>query len=281
MIKVEGLVKKYKNFSLKEASFILPEGKITALIGPNGAGKSTIIKILSGLKEADGGRLLLDDREVKDLSKTVDFGYMSQEQDIYLNIKISDVTGFVKNAYSKRWSQEKYDHYCKGVFDLRESMKIKELSTGMRAKYFLSLELAKQPDILLMDEPTSGLDPMIREEVLEILQNLTRQEGVTILFSSHITEDIEKIANRVIYIHNGSILLEDEKEEIKKRYVQIDKEKYGLLPSDLKDIVRQEGLSIQDYYVCDSRKDERLRVNTKEALLSDVLIYLKEGAKHV
>jgi ABC-type multidrug transport system ATPase subunit len=77
MIKVEGLVKKYKNFSLKEASFILPEGKITALIGPNGAGKSTIIKILSSLKEADGGRLLLDDREVKDLSKTVDFGYMS------------------------------------------------------------------------------------------------------------------------------------------------------------------------------------------------------------
>lgn len=277
MIKVYGLKKKYKKFELKDVTFELPKGKITALIGPNGAGKSTILKIVSGLKMADEGKILLEGREILNLSQNFIMGYLSQEQEIYPDIQLKDLTKFIKNTYKRNWDHDKFTKYFDDLFQLDENMKIKELSTGMRVKYFLALELAKQPNILLLDEPTSGLDPMIREEVLEILQRLSEKDNVTILFSSHITEDIEKIGDRVIYLYDGQVLLEDEKDCIKKNYVQISNVEINNMEDDLKNLIYEKAIRIQNYFVCSRNEDDRLQKYGKEALLGDVLMCLKAG----
>ena len=279
MIKIQDIRKKYKKFELSPVSFALQEGTVTALIGPNGAGKSTLIKIMSGLKKADAGKIIIDGKDVKNLSKNVKLGYLSQELEIYPDVKLKNITHFVSRAYGKHWSESKFTEYFRTMFQLDDSMRVKELSTGMRVKYFLALELAKQPDVLILDEPTSGLDPMAREEVLEILQKLSREEGVTILFSSHITEKKKKIGDRVVYLYNGKILIEDTKEKIKEEYIQIFESERQKMPSDWQNIVLSEGVKIQDYYVCNCKRNGVLKQYGKEALLSDVLIFLKEAVK--
>ena len=127
--------------------------------------------------------------------------------------KFEILTNFVKDVMKKKFDQEVYYYYFKDVFQLDDDYKMKELSTGMKVKYFLSLELAKNPDLLVLDEPTSGLDPIVRDEVLDILRCVAKEKNTSVLFSSHITEDIEKIADRVIFINNGRIVLQGDKKK--------------------------------------------------------------------
>ena len=137
---------------------------------------------------------------------------------------MSALSAFVKDIYRKQWDDELFRHYMRDVFRLNDDLKIKELSTGMRVKFFLALELAKKPECLLLDEVTSGLDPMIRDEVLDILQQIAQADNIPVLMSSHITEDLEKIADMIVYIDSGRILLEDSVEKIKKSYYRINEE---------------------------------------------------------
>lgn len=182
---------------------------------------------------------------------------------------MKQISQFVRKVYGKRWNNKKYEYYLKEVFKVDERKKMKELSTGMRVKYFLALELARQPKLLLLDEPTSGLDPIIREEVLQILENLCKTEKVTILFSSHITEDIEKIGERVIYIDNGVILLNEEKEKIKSEYIKIPKAAYQG--------VEKKAVALRDYYLIENSQVTLPDTIQKEpAMLSEVLYFLKE-----
>lgn len=275
MLRLEHITKKYKSFTLNDVCIHVPKGKITALIGPNGAGKSTIIRIVCGLKEADAGRIVLSLGKKGKLSKSVNLGFLSQEQDIYMDIKMKELTKFVRDAYKRVWDEEKYVYYMKEIFRLNEEQKVKELSTGMRVKYFLALELARNPEFIVLDEPTSGLEPMIRDEVLTILNNLAKKENVTIMFSSHITEDIEKIGDHIIYIYEGKVLLEDEKSVIKKMYVQINEEDFSRIPPEVGQYIKEKSVKIQDYYICPRNIHKCLELWKKEALLSDILYYLK------
>lgn len=140
------------------------------MIGENGAGKSTLIKCMCGVIDADEGQLEVDGQVVKKLDDVLVLGFMNQDQNVYNEIKIRDLTNFVKDVMKKNFDQEVYYYYFKDVFQLDDDYKMKELSTGMKVKYFLSLELAKNPDLLVLDEPTSGLDPIVRDEVLDILR---------------------------------------------------------------------------------------------------------------
>ncbi len=276
MIKGLNISKKYKKFELQPTSIEIDKGEIVALIGENGAGKSTLIKCMCGVIDADEGQLEVDDQVVKKLDDVLVLGFMNQDQNVYNEIKIRDLTNFVKDVMKKKFDQEVYYYYFKDVFHLDDDYKMKELSTGMKVKYFLSLELAKNPDLLVLDEPTSGLDPIVRDEVLDILRCVAKEKNTSVLFSSHITEDIEKIADRVIFINNGRIVLQGDKKEIKKKYVKLNQQQYVILVNAG---MAKECVSIHDYYIVDRDLAMTCNVEVKEALLSDILSYMRKRSE--
>lgn len=276
MIKGLNISKKYKKFELQPTSIEIDKGEIVALIGENGAGKSTLIKCMCGVIDADEGQLEVDDQVVKKLDDVLVLGFMNQDQNVYNEIKIRDLTNFVKDVMKKKFDQEVYYYYFKDVFHLDDDYKMKELSTGMKVKYFLSLELAKNPDLLVLDEPTSGLDPIVRDEVLDILRCVAKEKNTSVLFSSHITEDIEKIADRVIFINNGRIVLQGNKKEIKKKYVKLNQQQYVILVNAG---MAKECVSIHDYYIVDRDLAMTCNVDAKEVLLSDILSCMRKKSE--
>ena len=276
MIKGLNISKKYKKFELQPTSIEIDKGEIVALIGENGAGKSTLIKCMCGVIDADEGQLEVDDQVVKKLDDVLVLGFMNQDQNVYNEIKIRDLTNFVKDVMKKKFDQEVYYYYFKDVFHLDDDYKMKELSTGMKVKYFLSLELAKNPDLLVLDEPTSGLDPIVHDEVLDILRCVAKEKNASVLFSSHITEDIEKIADRVIFINNGRIVLQGNKKEIKKKYVKLNQQQYVILVNAG---MAKECVSIHDYYIVDRDLAMTCNVDAKEVLLSDILSYMRKKSE--
>lgn len=205
-LKVEGLCKSYPSFRLENVSFALEAGKITGMIGRNGAGKSTTIKAILGYVCPDGGRMEFfghqqDMRQVKQ-----DIGYVSGGFDYYPNKKLRDITAVIRLFYD-RWDEAVY-HECLTRFALSEGKTVSELSEGMKVKYALALALSHHARLLILDEPTSGLDPLSRDELMDIFREL-REKGATILFSTHITADLEKCADRILYIRNGRLVADD------------------------------------------------------------------------
>ena len=277
MIEVRNLNKTYKSFKLGNASFDLESGKITGLIGVNGAGKSTILRILIGLVKSESGEISIDGNKVLDLGEKLRVGFVSQELNIYSDQKMSALSAFVKDIYRKQWNDDLFRHYMNDVFALKDDLKIKELSTGMRVKFFLAMELAKKPECLLLDEVTSGLDPMIRDEVLDILQGIAQEDNIPVLMSSHITEDLEKIADKIIYIDSGRILLEDSVENIKKNYYRINEEELSKLGEETRALILDKGIKQHQYYVYDASGIEKVEKAGSPALLSDVLSFLRRG----
>ena len=277
MIEIRSLNKTYKSFKLDNASFDLESGKVTGLIGANGAGKSTVLKILIGLVKSESGEILIDGDKFADIGEKLRVGFVSQELNIYANQKMSAVSAFVKDVYRKEWNDDQFRHYLTDVFELRDDLKIKELSTGMRVKFFLAMELAKKPECLLLDEVTSGLDPMIRDEVLDILLEIARNDNIPVLMSSHITEDLEKIADGIIYIDSGRILLADSVENIKKNYYRIDEEELNKVGEETRNKILSKGIKQHQYYVYDVSSLGGIETAGSAALLSDVLTYLRKG----
>ncbi|MCR4767351.1 MAG: ABC transporter ATP-binding protein [Saccharofermentans sp.] len=276
MIEVRNLNKSYKRFKLENASFVLRPGKVTGLIGANGAGKSTILRSLIGLVKKDSGEILVDGNKVNDLGEKLKVGYVCQDLKIYAGQKMSDVAGFVKDIYKDSWDNDLYEHYLKDVFGFDYDLKIKELSTGMRVKFFIALELAKKPECLLLDEVTSGLDPMVRDDVLDILLQITRDDNIPVFMSSHITEDLEKIADYIVYIDSGHILLEDTVENIRKNYYKIECEELLDLDEETRAAITGKGFKQHQYYVYNAGILDRQDKPGTAAMLSDVLRCLRK-----
>lgn len=276
MIEVRNLNKSYKRFKLENASFVLRPGKVTGLIGANGAGKSTILRSLIGLVKKDSGEILVDGKKVNDLGEKLKVGYVCQDLKIYAGQKMSDVAGFVKDIYKDSWDNGLYEHYLKDVFGFDYDLKIKELSTGMRVKFFIALELAKKPECLLLDEVTSGLDPMVRDDVLDILLQITRDDNIPVFMSSHITEDLEKIADYIVYIDSGHILLEDTVENIRKNYYKIECEELLDLDEETRAAITGKGFKQHQYYVYNAGILDRQDKPGTAAMLSDVLRCLRK-----
>ena len=217
-IYVENLSKNYEKFQLKNVSFSLESGYIMGFIGANGAGKTTTLKSMLGLVQKNSGtvRLLGMDFEGSELEIKQHIGFMIGGVDYYAKTRIKNITEVVRRFY-KNWDHSVYEKTMRR-FELDESKRPSELSNGMRIKYSLALAMSHHAKLLLLDEPTSGLDPVARDNLLELFQEFIEDGDRSILFSTHITSDLEKCADFITYIENGRIIESRTKDDLLNAY---------------------------------------------------------------
>ncbi|EHL09663.1 hypothetical protein HMPREF9625_01636 [Oribacterium parvum ACB1] len=212
--------KKYEksNFAIKDISFSVPEGSIVGFIGENGAGKSTTMNCILNVIRRDSGTIEIFGREMTDedidIRENIGVVYDSNNFPEYLTAKqLADILGRI---YSK-WDDFCFEQFLRR-FGLPESQKIKSYSRGMSMKLAIAVALSHDSKLLILDEATSGLDPIMRDEILDVLLEFVKQENHSILLSSHITSDLEKIADYIVFIHNGEIILNKTKDELIYEY---------------------------------------------------------------
>ncbi|MBB6731496.1 ABC transporter ATP-binding protein [Cohnella zeiphila] len=216
---IRNLNKKYPNFELKDVSFQLEKGYIMGFIGANGAGKTTTIKSIMRMIQTDSGeiRVLGKNMAEHEIELKQEIGCAFGGIDFYNRNKIKTLTDVIKRFY-KNWDEAAYSGFLRR-FKLDENKKIIELSTGMKVKYSLALALSHGAKLLILDEPTSGLDPVARDDLLDLFQQLVSGGEISILFSTHITTDLEKCADYITFIADGQIVNSAEKEEFKESYL--------------------------------------------------------------
>jgi ABC-2 type transport system ATP-binding protein len=211
-IRLEGVWKKYRFFTLDNICLELPPGQIMGLIGPNGAGKSTTIRILMGLVHQDGGDVLVLGHRMpqEQVAAKWDIGFASDDMRLYEAMTLEWHMNLIRSIYPK-WDAA-YVQLLLKRFGLRAEQRIKEFSHGQRVKATLLLVLARRPRLLILDEPTTGLDPVARHEILRELTGVMADEGRSILFSSHNTQDVEQISDQITFIDRGRIIDSMDKE---------------------------------------------------------------------
>lgn len=216
---IRNVNKTYPNFQLRNVSFQLEKGYIMGFIGANGAGKTTTIKTILNMTRMDSGEIHVLGRNMAEyeLELKQEIGYAMGGVDFYTRSKLKTLTNVIKKFYSS-WDEATYRNYLR-KFKLDENKKIAELSTGMKVKYSIAIALSHGAKLLILDEPTSGLDPAARNELLDIFQGLVADGEISILFSTHITSDLEKCADYITFIVNGQIVRSGEKEEFKESYL--------------------------------------------------------------
>lgn len=219
-ISVKNLTKHYTDFVLNNISFEVPYGSIVGFIGENGAGKSTTIKAILGLIPIDGGEAELLGCKISSLQADVrwkeQISVVFDECNYPVELKVADIPKIMRNIY-QTWDDTVFANYM-NQFELPANKKIKELSKGMKMKLAIAAALAHDSHLLILDEATSGLDPVVRSEILDIFQEFIVDEQHAVFLSSHITSDIEKIADYILLIHKGEILLMENKDNLIYRY---------------------------------------------------------------
>ncbi|TFJ94407.1 ABC transporter ATP-binding protein [Lentibacillus salicampi] len=221
LLEVNGLTKSYLDFQLRDVNIQVPAGTIMGFLGRNGAGKSTMMKAIMDLIKRDEGdiRVLGMSMPEEEVAVKEQVGYVGDTPLLNNAWTMERTLSFARHFYPN-WDQEAVDRNLER-FQVPFDKKISELSKGMKVKASLILAMAHQPKLLLLDEPTSGLDPVVRTEVLELLLDFVQDESRGVLFSSHITSDVEKIADWVTVINDGEILFSEDKESLLDRYRRI------------------------------------------------------------
>lgn len=214
ILAVSGLTKQYPNFALRDITMNLPGGTIMGVVGENGAGKTTLMKLILGILNPDSGEIELfgNNRAMKSANVREQLGFVFDECRFHSCLTAKDVGNIMKGLYTT-WDSEYFKNLCT-LFFLLDGKKIKDYSKGMKMKLSIAAALAHHPKLLMLDEPTSGLDPVARDELLEIFQDFVSDEEHSIFFSSHITSDLEKIADYVAFLKNGKLCFSMEKEAL-------------------------------------------------------------------
>ena len=218
VIELKDVVKDYGDFKLDKISFAVPEGSVCGFIGQNGAGKTTTINLILDVIKKDAGEVLLFGQPVdgKSASLREDVGVVFDEMGFHDFMTGKDINIMMKNIY-KNWDEEVFFDYLKR-FSLPSKKPCGKFSRGMRMKLQIAVALSHHAKMLIMDEPTSGLDPIVRNEMINIFREFVVEEDHTILLSSHITGDLEKIADEVVFIDGGRIVLSGNKDEILEKH---------------------------------------------------------------
>ena len=281
-IKAEGLVKNYDTFCLNNVDIALPGGSIMGLIGDNGAGKTTLIKLLLNLIKRDAGSVSLlgldpiaDEREVK-----AQLGVVFDECCWSELLCPAEIEKVLKRLYPT-WDTGLFYSYL-DRFSLPAKKKLKTFSRGMRMKLSVAAALGSSPKLLLLDEPTGGLDPIVRNEILDIFMEFIQDDTHSILMSSHITGDLEKVCDYICFLHRGEVLLSDQKDELLERYgiLRCDAQQLAELPQEF--IVRV----MPHQFGCNAlvQNAPRLRrqnpgLTVDYATLEDIMLFYVKGEK--
>ena len=217
-IEIKGLTKHYGDFTLDGLSFELPEGCILGLVGENGAGKTTTMRLLLGMTKPDGGEASVLGTEISaDLTPVKEeLGVVLDEPGIPWCMTAQQAGKMLAGLY-KSWDAAAYDALLKKLA-VPVNKPYQELSRGNRMKLGIAMALAHHPKLLLLDEPTSGLDPVVRDEVVSLLSDFTREEDHAILISSHIVSDLEKLCDYIAFLHRGKLMLLEEKDRLLEEY---------------------------------------------------------------
>lgn len=284
ILAVDNLTKHFKDFSLKNISFHLPHGYVMGFIGPNGSGKSTTIKLIMNLLHKDGGQIKVFglDNLQHELTIKDRIAFVFDENHYYEELSVRDMGRIVASFY-KHWEAQTFEK-CLKDFDLNPKQKIKQLSKGMKMKFSLAVALSHGAELLIMDEPTSGLDPMARSELLEILATLIQDERKSVFFSTHITSDLDKIADFVTFIHHGEIIMSAPKDDILEKYGvvkgandMLDEETKSLFVGIKTNKFGFEGL-VRDKEKAHRHFEERAII--EKPTLEDIMLYTVKGEQH-
>ncbi|MCI8513244.1 MAG: ABC transporter ATP-binding protein [Lachnospiraceae bacterium] len=217
-IRLEHVEKRYRGFALKDVNLTLPKGSIMGLIGENGAGKSTILKAALGLIHKDAGNVFLFGREFdgSDSSLKEQIGVVMDTLSFSGELTLKNINRIMKEIY-RNWEEDTFLHYQE-VFELSGNKKVRELSRGMRMKLSLAAALSHRAKLLVLDECTSGLDPISRDELLDVFLDFIQDEANSILISSHILSDLEKICDYITFIHKGEVCFSKRKDLLLDSY---------------------------------------------------------------
>lgn len=213
-IEINGLTKKLGDFKLDIDNFEIEKGVITGFVGKNGAGKSTTINLIMNFLRKDSGSIKIFDREYtgKELEIREKIGYIGDKSGFMKESKLKDIKNSISSFY-KNWDEELYNNLIK-KFELDESKVYKDCSKGQRRKFDIIMAISHRPEILIMDEPTSNLDPVVRDEFMEIIQNIMEKYEMTVFYSTHITSDLENVCDSIAFIEDGKIFLKGYRDDI-------------------------------------------------------------------
>ncbi len=284
VIEIRSLRKEYKDFILKDVSFDIPKGYVTGLIGPNGAGKTTIIKLIMNLIRRRNGTVKVfgldnieDEVQIKDR-----IGFVYDSPYFYEDLSLVTIKGMIAPFYSS-WDEKQFLNLLER-FELPKNKPFNSLSKGMKTKFALVLALSHHADLIILDEPTAGLDPVFRREFLEMLGEIMLDQEKSVLFSTHITSDLDRIGDYMVFLRNGEIVLTTSKVEIQERWGLI-KSRESFITSETKEIIK--GYRAREYGFEALTTDlPKLRgLLSADALIErptieDIIFFLDKGEDH-
>lgn len=281
-IEIHNLTKKYEKFTLDSIDLEIPSGIIVGLIGENGAGKTTLIKSILSIIKVDSGEVKIFGKDYKKEEARIkeEIGVVLDNMFFPEILKVKDIDSIMKSSY-QNWDSELYFQYLK-EFDIPSNQQIKKLSKGMRKKLEIVTALSHHPKLLILDEPTSGLDPVVRSEVLDIFLNFIQDEEHTILLSTHITSDLEHIADHIVFIDGGKKVLDKNRDDILDHY--------GILKcskEELEKIEKEDILSLKkNRYDCEVLVDDIAKMKKKykdyvidKITLEELMVLMIKGEK--
>ena len=215
---ITGLTKRYRDFALDNVSFSVPYGTVVGFIGENGAGKSTTLKTILGLVKRDAGTVSILGKQEQDIDFITrsKIGVVFDGNNYPGSLTPKQLSSFLDNIYIS-WDEAKYFSMLDKL-SLPANRRIKTFSKGMKMKLAIMAALSQNPQLLIMDEPTSGLDPVMRDDILNMILDFVQDKKHSVLISSHITSDLEKIADYIVFIHNGKVVFDKSKQELMCRY---------------------------------------------------------------
>ena len=276
-VEVRRLSKSYPGFSLENVNLTLPSGCIMGLVGENGAGKSTLIKLIMNAIPRENGsvKVLGVDNTAPEFGKgKEDIGVVLDEAYYPEILTPKNVGAVMKNTY-KNWDDAQYQKYLR-QFELPETKPFKDFSRGMKMKLATAAALSHKPKLLVLDEATSGLDPMVREEMLDIFNEFTRDEGHSILISSHIVSDLEKICDYIAFIHSGKLLFCEEKDRLLEEYavVKMSRAEFEAVPPEAVRGFKDSGYGVEALVYKPLISSVFV---TEHTTLEDIILFLAKG----
>ena len=276
MLSIRGLSKRYMNFSVEDVTFNVPDGTVVGLIGENGAGKSTIIKSVLGAVHPDGGEILVDGMPLDKLDRRgrQKISFVFDDMGLPMELTLSMLDKVLSNIFEK-WDSEKFKSLVQ-KFGLPEKKMLREFSKGMKMKATIAVALSYESNLLILDEPTSGLDPVVRDDILEMIYDYNRQNGRAALISSHITTDLEKICDYIVYIHGGKVIFNEEKDELLSRYAIYSTDEKQLAELDKTAVVK---VLHRDYGVDILASKEKMPQDFeyRPVSLDDIMLFYSKG----